>query len=112
MPWKVERNEHLGFIELSYTGELTKTEVQESTAEALSLASCGGPYLFLSDISSARVDLSIMEIYDIPDQWRDAGASRSMKVALVVSDESAKRQDVRFYENVAYNSGWMVLLKK
>lgn len=110
MSWKVEKNEEFGFIETVYMGELTKTDVQESTAKALSLATETGQNLFLSDVTGARVWLSAFDIYDIPDQWNAEGASRKNRLAVVATDESVKPEDSRFFKTVSQNRGWNVCI--
>ena len=108
MPWQVDRNEELDLIESVYTGPFTMKDVRDATAKALSLAIGNGPHLFLSDISGAHSELSVMDIYALPDQWEAAQSNRSNKLAVVVSGESLNPGDLQFYENVCKNRGWNV----
>ncbi|MBD3179167.1 MAG: hypothetical protein GF417_05960 [Candidatus Latescibacteria bacterium] len=108
MPWKVERNSELGAIELRFTGRINRVEIWDSTAEALSIASGPGRHLFLSDFSDATLELSALDIYNIPDQWEAAGAERKNRVAVVTPQDSVNFEDSKFYENVTTNRGWNV----
>jgi len=108
MPWQVERNPELGFIDVVYSGVVTNKDAQDTTAKALCLATGDGPHLFLSDLTDARSELSVSDIFELPKLWSAAGASRRNRLAVVVPEGAARPEDSRLYENVANNRGWNV----
>ena len=107
MPWQVKSNKELRVIEVVFTDTVTQEDVQDATAQALTLAAGDGPHLFLADLSDAHSMLSVQEIYAIPDQWDAARPHRNNRLALIVPGWAGK-PDVRFYEIVAINRGWNV----
>jgi hypothetical protein len=110
--WSVSRNDLTGVIEITYRGTIAMEQVIDSTAEALAIAEGEGPQLFLSDLSDARSELSVIEIYSIPAQWEQLKANRGNRVAVVVPESAADPVDARFYENVSRNRGWLVRVFK
>lgn len=110
MPWHVKKNENLGFIEIVYTGALTKKDSDDSTAMALSLATGEGPHLFLSDLSGAHLKLSVNDLYTIPHQWEAARAGRNNSLAIIAPQKTVSPEDSQFFQDVIYNRGWDVRL--
>ena len=106
MPWRIEKNEELGFMEIVYTGTITNKDVRDATAKVLSLTNPDRPNLYLADISGARFKLSFMDILNITSQWEEAGRNKRGRVAVIVSEETMKPEDLRFLETAARNRGW------
>jgi hypothetical protein len=108
MAWRVEKNKESGFIEIDYTDVVTNRDIQESTMQALSLATPEGPNLFLADLSGSQANLSPLDIYAIPEQWENAQARRSDLLAVVVTETTLPPGDARLVEDVTVNRGWRV----
>lgn len=110
MTWKIQVNAELGLIETIYSGQLTKQEALEATAETLAQAAAtgDGPYLFLSDFLDAESVQSTLDLHSTPSEWEATGVSRASKLALIVPKGGKGWEDARFYETTCRNRGWQV----
>ncbi|MHC4624374.1 MAG: hypothetical protein ACYS4W_10795 [Planctomycetota bacterium] len=79
--------------------------VKEYAKEIIGTASKHNCKRFLNDMREAQLDLSTIEIYEIPGFLDAAGLDRTSKRALVVSRQP---EDYRFFENVSINRGYNV----
>lgn len=109
MPYRVERDAEHGVIETVYTGSVTASDVRAAAAEALSLATPTRAELFLTRFESADLRLSTADIFAIPEEFKNLGASHGNRLGVVVTGSgSPSMAEARFYENVCRNRGWEV----
>ena len=108
MAWKVQLDPKHGFIEIVFTGTITKKDSLDSTVAALKLATRERAHLFLSDVSAAASDLSALDICSIPSQWDALKANPEDKLALIVPQRGYLKSDGQFYEMACVNEGWKV----
>jgi len=94
-------------MESKIQGILTFNEVKNMIAEMASLAKEKNCRLLLADYSEAVLQLSTVEIYDLPQAASEIVASsgvqlHELKRALVVKNDL---NDYRFFETVTLNNG-------
>ena len=109
MPSDVTYNSELQIIEITHTGSLTVQNLGKSTSEAMALHKELGVNAVLLDTSKLESVESPMDFYDLPNQYEEGGASRAVRIALVMPETSAAREAVKFYDDVCNNRGWQVL---
>ena len=109
MPSDVTYNSEFQIIEIMHTGTLTVQNLEKTTSEAMALHKELGVNAVLIDTSNLESVESLTDFYDLPKQYEEGGASRAIRIALVMPETSAAREAAKFYENVCINRGWAVL---
>ena len=92
-------------IEIKVQGKLTVDEIREITSEIAQIAVAKNCFLCLSDLREARLNLSTLELYELPQIISDMLASAGVNVhgfkrALVVAKDL---ENFRFFETVTSN---------
>ena len=103
----VTYNKDLGYILTTFQGELDKSMVTEIINKALDLCAEHNCNLILSDYRNVKLELSTLNIYDVPNiilkeaSKRDIAIHR-VKRSMILKQESS---DLQFFENVSFNRG-------
>ena len=84
MPYEVKLNPSLRLIEIKFTGTLTSENIRKSTDEALGLHFEDNVNSILIDDSGLEMVEDFFDLYDLPRQYAESGASRSVHIALVM----------------------------
>jgi len=108
MPYKLTFNDKLLRIDNVVSGTLSRNDLQQSTTEAIELQHNHNAYRVMVDAKKLESVNSVTDLYDLPKQYVEQGASRSTRIALVMPESEAARKFIRFYENVCINRGWTV----
>ena len=108
MPSDVKHNRNFQIIEITHTGILTVQNLEKTTSEAMALHKELGVNAVLIDTSNLESVENLMDLYDLPQQYDDGGASRAVRIALVMPETSAAREAGQFYDDVCNNRGWVV----
>jgi len=108
MALKVTMNHEMGFIETTYSDEITIQDVTEATMKCLEFVHDEGPLKFLTDIANADLNLSVIEIFKQPDSWEALGFKRINSLAIVQGVKQKRKDDLSFLEDVSVNRGWNV----
>ena len=94
-------------IEVKVRGKLTSHEVKEIVSEIFQTAKVNNCYLILNDSREALLNVSTMELYELPKIISDIAASMGFNIqhfkraAIVVRNYD----DFRFFETVTLNQG-------
>ena len=107
MPHQTTFNPELQIIETKYSGNISIEELKSLTIEIAKLATENNCFLTLGDFREAFLQLSTVDIYELPQTLSDALKSSGLMIykfkrALVVA-KSAK--DFLFFQTVAANQG-------
>jgi hypothetical protein len=108
MPYELRFNDRQFRIENIVSGVLSRNDLQQSTAEAIELQHKHGAYHVMVDAKNLESVNSVTDLYELPKQYIEQGASRSTRIALVMPESETARKFIRFYENVCINRGWTV----
>lgn len=108
MGHNISFNSELHITEIKFQGSINLLEIEELLSEAVKVAKEHNSFLFLSDYTEASLNLSTMELYELPKMLADIFASSGippykLKRALVVLQDLKK--DFRFFEAVSANNG-------
>jgi len=111
MAYTLKFNPTLKIVELVFTGRLTAQESREATSEAIALGKKYGDADALVDAMDIELDVSILDLVDLPDRlYVEEDMSRRIRVAVVSPRPPKKEGNVRFYETSCLNRGWQVRL--
>ena len=110
MSHRVTYNSKLRFIESKIRGNLTFKEAKEIISKIIEIGKEKRCYSCLTDYRESEINMSTMEIYDLPKLIADVSASqglsaRDFKRAVVVKKGL---ENFHFYETVTLNSGQSV----
>lgn len=108
MPYEVVYLEELGIVLIKNIGELTYENFSKQSREAIELGRMKKAELFLSDCTKLIASASTIELYDFPEMYERLGMTRSSKIAVLISTDTAGDRDLLFYETVCRNRGWQI----
>ena len=100
MPEKVSHNKKLGIIEVRSYGVVSPEEIVSSVNLVEQIRTETGINKVLVDTLELKSFPSTMRIFDIVAQF-----PRSVRIAVVTSDEQPTKDDVRFTVTAASNRG-------
>lgn len=107
MSWHIAYDEALGVIHCVYAGHVTTADYEAGTLKTIALAKRHNTHLiFIDESELLSVDVSTMEIYQMPRFYEEADANRRSKWALILPPEGKVREDVEFYVTMCLNRGW------
>ncbi len=94
-------------IEIKLQGDITLNEIKELYSESARVAKQQNCFMFLSDYTEAKLKLSTLEIYDLPNILLETLApseisASTLKRALVVAKDL---DDYHFFETITINRG-------
>jgi len=100
-------NSETHVIESKFNGDLNFEEVKEFISAGALISRENNCPFFLSDYREVKLELSTMDIYEVPQLLQDIFASfglnvRRLRRAVVAA---ADLEDYLFYETVAFNRG-------
>ena len=107
MPHTMIYNLELHIIEIKHQGTITLNEIIETFSEAIQIVQDVNCFLTLGDYRNANVNLSTIEIHQLPKVISDiliqSGiAPHKLKRAFVVAKNL---NDFHFFETVTFNNG-------
>ena len=65
---------------------------------------------YLVDERSLTSDLSVTEISNLPEAFKEQGLEPTNKVAVVFSSRSTKLEDISLFETATFNYGFLIKL--
>ncbi len=105
MDWRVEHLSEDRVVLVTTSGAMTLSELLEMAEEALAEMQRQNATRVLIDHRKTTPMLKVSEIYRLPDKLLAMGLPRDLKVATLYSQESSKKRDFEFYEDVCFNLG-------
>lgn len=105
--YEVKMNETLPIIEIVHTGILSSENLQKATDDGVALHLESGVNCCLIDASEIEFVEAFVDLYELPDQYAEAGVSRRIRVAIVMPKEGTAREAAQFYDDLCHNQGWV-----
>ena len=112
MPHIIVYNSTTGFVEATVEGVINFDEVKEIFSKGVQTLVAHESFLYLADYREAVLDLSIAELYELPQLLSVMVAPlginvRRFKRAVVIAKDlqETRLDDYRFYETVTVNRG-------
>ena len=110
MPYHQQHHSDLDVFETVYTGVVSADELQKAIDEGNDFHLKQGVENFLADLSELQSAPTILDVFDLPRQYDNAGVTRSSRMAVVIPKSREMQSLAEFYETVCLNRGWNVRL--
>jgi hypothetical protein len=104
MEWKIELNQEVEIISTVVSGILTLDGIKKIYIDVLKLAIQNNVHKLISDYRKVVLDISIFDIYHLPQTLKELGRIPRQKSALVYSVNSPDKSNYSFFDNRCYNS--------
>ena len=109
MPWDVQHNQKYGFIETTFNGHVTASELREAVTQHITLQKETGVTNVLADGSAVTNGPSLMAVIDLPRIFfAKLGMKRQTKMAIILPAAEKPRKLARFFETTSLNRGWFM----
>jgi hypothetical protein len=108
MPFAVEHLPELDYIEVTFSGVLTAVDLNQATTAGISLAKLNGLTKVLINVNVGEVSASLMDLYDLPEQYAKEGWLEGSPIAVILPITMVARQAASDYEIFCQNRGWNV----
>jgi hypothetical protein len=110
MPWTVEYAPERGLVLVTASGEIHDEDARAQTVEALHLLQHNQATAILVDYSDALSEVSLAELYWLPDYAAEAGAHWDARVAVGLPRIPYRLESYQFFQLVCKNAGCNVKL--
>ena len=108
MPYTIDFLEDEGIVIIENIGELTYADWVKQSQEVLELGRKKNVGLFLVHFTHLTVQATTFELFDFPALYERIGAPKTNRVAVLLTEDAAINEDIRFYETVCRNRGWSI----
>ena len=108
MPFTVKYNKELSIIESELVDQVTNKDLLKHEELCIVLAKENGSTRILTDAKQATLEMSVFDLYGLPEFYGDQGLQRSVRIAVLPPISEAGKDLVDFYETVSLNRGWIV----
>jgi hypothetical protein len=105
MVWHILYFEEQHTIVIKTGGDIAYQELPQQFSEAVRLAREKETDRYLFDDTELHINVSTVDIYELPKMILAAGISRTSRIAVVVSPEENRLDNYRFLETVCVNQG-------
>ena len=99
-----------GVIELVLSGVVSGAELRKATSEGIALTKDLEKTRCLIDASDQEETGTILDLYDLPDQYAEEGLDRRTRLALLMPTRDELHEITTFYGALCVNRGWQVRL--
>jgi hypothetical protein len=108
--WDIKLLKDRGVIYVQQSDHMDKNTITKITEEVLRYGKEYGIDKYLIDHRSMMFDsfLSVVDIFDLPNEVVKIGAKFSNKVAVLISSENERINEFHFLETVFHNKGLRV----
>ena len=107
MAVKVEFNQALEAVEVTYTGRTALAEFMETTRVAVELARERNSRRYLLDTRESEPTISHAALQDLPSkQYKELQVDPRSRIAIVQPRRPEAMASARFYETACVNRGW------
>jgi hypothetical protein len=105
MEWEIKHLQDIGIISAVVSGAMTSEGIKKHTGELLEASRKSGVNRVLCDCRTASPNITLSEIYYLPQILKDLGVSHHHKVAIVYSASPATDPYFIFLDDCCYNTG-------
>lgn len=98
MPWLIDFIPESALVRVVTSGTMDLDQIKQMAAEAIAIGIAHGADRFLLDHRNMLPALSHEDIFDLPRINAEQGVAKTMRVAIVFSPDSPRKEDFFFYE--------------
>jgi hypothetical protein len=106
MGWKIEFIQDAGIISTTVSGAVTLDEIKKIAEEVFKEAKRSEVNKLISDCRKVTLDLSTVDIHDLPQTFRELGRTPSQRSAIVYSANSLNKSDYEYFDTRCFNSSY------
>jgi hypothetical protein len=110
MSWTVEYEPEKALVVVAGTGEMKDEDASAQTAEAVCYLKQNHAEAILVDYSHAVSEVSLPNLYWLPDYCAQLGAPWNIRVAVLLPRTRYRLESFQFFELVCKNAGYNVRL--
>lgn len=103
MEWKIDFLHEAGIVSTVVSGTLTLEGIKKIYAETLKLAKQNNVTKLISDYRKVSLDLSIIDIYHLPQTLIKLGRTNDLKSAIAYSVNSPDKSNYTFFDTRCFN---------
>lgn len=104
MEWTIEHIEQDGIIKTVVNGAVGLEDVKNISREVFSFSKQQGITRLLSDYRNASLNISVSEVYELPETFKKLGRTPEFVSAVVFSADSKDKRNYDFYDTRCFNS--------
>lgn len=112
MPWALDYSATENILTVKCEGPFSADDLLPMTQAATERMLAKQSLRVLLDFSHAIAQVSIAELYKLPDIYADTRVPRRARLALIVPTDGYRLDVYQFYEDVCVNRGFFVKLFK
>ena len=110
MPWTVEYVPEKEMLLVIASGRVLNLDARAQAAAAVGLLKPNQLDSVLVDCSDARLEVSLANLYWLPDYWSELGAPRYVRIAVVLPRTRFNVESYQFFGIACKNAGYNVRL--
>src|ERR1035441_4587207 len=110
MPWTVEYEPERALVVVTGSGNMNDEDATAQTTEAICFLKQNHSNAILVDYSEAVSEVSLPNLYWLPDYSSELGAPWNIQVAVLLPRTPYRLESFRFFELVCKNAGYNVRL--
>lgn len=110
MPWSLEYSDTDRILTVKCEGPFTADDLAPMTQAAVDKLREEHSLRVLLDFSAAVAQVTITEMFKLPDIYTDLRAPRLAHLAMVMPADGYRRDVYQFYEDLSVNRGYFVKL--
>lgn len=110
MPWKLDYSAEDRILSVKTEGPFTAADLEDMTRASVEKLREEHALRVLLDFSNAITQVSMTELYQLPDLYTGLRAPRLGHLAIVIPTDQRGREAFQFYEDLAINRGIFVKL--
>lgn len=105
MVWRIQYLSDRNVVLVKTQGDIPYEELLKQFSDAVRLAQKNNTNCYLFDDTELHINVSTLDIYDIPKMILATEISRSSRIAVAISPEENRIEDYQFLETVCVNQG-------
>jgi len=110
MAWEVEYKPEKDMVVVTATGQVSGRDGREQAEKAIRLLKENQATLVLVDYSAALSEVSLPNLYCLPDYFSELGAPWHARIAVLLPRTGYRMESYQFFELACKNAGYNVKL--
>jgi hypothetical protein len=110
MPWKVEYGSERDLVVVTASGEVSSQDGRDQAEKVSRLLKENHGTLVLVDYSEALSEVSLPNLYWLPDYFSELGAPWHARIAVLLPRTGYRMESYQFFELACKNAGYTIRL--
>jgi hypothetical protein len=110
MPWEVKYKPEKKMVVVTATGQISDQDGKDQAEKAIRLLQEKQATLVLVDYSEAMSEVSLPNLYSLPDHFSALGAPLHARIAVLLPRTGYRMESYQFFELACKHAGYSVKL--